>query len=41
MAAWDGELVDGEPHGRGVLILQGVRYEGEFRNGKPGEIRPT
>jgi len=29
------------PHGRGVLILQGVRYEGEFRSGKPGEITPT
>ena len=28
-------LVDGEPHGRGVLILQSVRYEGEFRIGKP------
>jgi opacity protein-like surface antigen len=25
----------GEPQGRGVLILQGVRYEGEFRSGKP------
>jgi hypothetical protein len=30
----DGELVDGEPHGRGVLIVQGGCYEGEFR-GKP------
>jgi hypothetical protein len=37
VAFWplDGELVDGEPHGRGILILQTGRYEGEFHNGKP------
>jgi hypothetical protein len=26
---------NGEPSGHGVLIVQGVRYEGELRNGKP------
>jgi hypothetical protein len=30
-----GELADGEPNGRGVLIVQKLRYEGEFQHGKP------
>ena len=33
--SYAGELVNGEPNGRGVLTLQKLRYEGEFHNGKP------
>jgi hypothetical protein len=32
---WSGACANGFAQGRGVLILQGVRYKGEFRNGKP------
>jgi hypothetical protein len=32
---WPTGRYDGEPNGRGVLIVQGIRYEGELRNGKP------
>jgi len=32
---YEGELLDGEPNGHGVLTLQKLRYEGAFRNGKP------
>jgi hypothetical protein len=30
--------VDGEPHGHGVLVLQNIRYEGGFHNGKPNGV---
>jgi hypothetical protein len=37
-------LVDGKPHGRGVLIVQGGRYEGEFggkaKRGRHVDERP-
>ena len=32
---YEGDVVDGLPHGRGLLLWNGFRYEGEFRNGKP------
>ena len=32
---YDGQLADGLPSGRGVLILGDARYEGLFLNGKP------
>jgi hypothetical protein len=32
---YEGSILNSEPHGRGVLTLQGLRYQGEFRSGKP------
>ena len=28
---YEGELADGEPNGHGVLTMQKLRYEGDFR----------
>ena len=35
LGRYDGELVNSEPNGQGVLTLKTARYDGEFRNGKP------
>ena len=35
LGRYDGEIVDSEPNGQGVLTLNKARYDGEFRNGKP------
>jgi hypothetical protein len=32
---YEGDLVDGEPSGQGILTVQKLRYEGAFRNGRP------
>jgi hypothetical protein len=32
---YEGDLVDGEPSGHGILTVQKLRYEGAFRNGRP------
>ena len=31
---YEGDVLDGLPHGQGVLTLQNARYDGEFLNGK-------
>jgi len=33
--SYQGDFVNGEPSGQGVMILLRARYEGEFRSGKP------
>jgi hypothetical protein len=38
LGRYDGDIVDGEPNGQGVLIMKNARYDGEFRNGKPNGI---
>jgi hypothetical protein len=35
LGRYDGEIVNSEPNGQGVLTLKTARYDGEFRNGKP------
>ena len=35
MGRFEGEVVNSEPNGQGVLTLKADRYDGAFRNGKP------
>ena len=35
LGRYDGEIVNSEPNGQGVLTLKTARYDGDFRNGKP------
>ena len=35
LGRYDGEVVNSEPNGQGVLTLKTDRYDGAFRNGKP------
>lgn len=35
---YDGEVVNSEPNGQGVLMLKTNRYDGAFRNGKPNGL---
>ena len=35
LGRYDGEIVDSEPNGQGVLTVNKARYDGEFHNGKP------
>jgi len=38
LGRYEGDIVDGEPNGRGALIMKSGRYDGEFRNGKPNGV---
>ena len=38
MGRFEGEVVNSEPNGQGVLMLKTDRYDGAFRNGKPNGL---